>query len=62
MPDIFEAGDTVPASGVYKVFHENMHIPPHHVTAIYGDTFPSCPSRSNFSEKADAGGLCHRLR
>ena len=40
MPDIFQAGDTVPASGVYKVVHENMHIPPHYVIAIYGHTFP----------------------
>ncbi len=40
MSDIFQAGDTVPASGVYKVVHHNTHIPTHYVTAIYGDTFP----------------------
>ncbi len=40
MPDIFRADDTVPASGVYTVVHENMHIPPHYVTVIYGQTFP----------------------
>jgi hypothetical protein len=40
MADIFQAGDTVPASGVYKVVHHNSHIPTHYVTAIYGDTFP----------------------
>ena len=40
MSDIFQAGDTVPASGVYKVLHNNTHIPTHYVTAIYGDTFP----------------------
>lgn len=40
MPDIFQAEDTVPASGVYTVVHENMHIPPHYVTVIYGQTFP----------------------
>jgi hypothetical protein len=40
MADIFQAGDTVPASGVYKVVHDKTHIPTHYVTAIYGDTFP----------------------
>lgn len=40
MSDSFQAGDTVPASGVYKVVHHNTHIPTHYVTAIYGDTFP----------------------
>jgi hypothetical protein len=40
MSDIFQAGDTVPASGVYKVVHHNTHIPTHYVTVIYGDTFP----------------------
>lgn len=47
MPDIFQAGDTVPASGVYKVVHHNTHIPTHYVTAIYGDTFPRCMRCSN---------------
>jgi hypothetical protein len=40
MPGIFQAGNTVPASGVYKAVHEDMHVPPHYVTAVHGGTFP----------------------
>jgi len=41
MAEVFRAGDTVPASGVYKAVHGGTHIPPHYVTAIYGNRFPS---------------------
>jgi hypothetical protein len=41
MPDIFNAGDTVTKSGVYKAVHAQQHTPAHYVTAIYGDTFPA---------------------
>jgi len=37
----FKAGDKAAFSGVYKVAHEKDHIPPHYVTAMYGETFPT---------------------
>jgi len=42
MPDIFKAGDKVPTTGVYKTVHALQHAPPHYVTAIYGNVFPTC--------------------
>ena len=42
MPEIFKAGDEVPTIGVYKTVHARQHIPPHYVTALFGDTFPPC--------------------
>jgi len=42
MPAIFKAGDKVPTTGVYKTVHARQHIPPHYVTAVFGDTFPPC--------------------
>jgi hypothetical protein len=42
MPEISKAGDKVPISGVYKTVHARQHIPPHYVTAVFGDTFPPC--------------------
>jgi hypothetical protein len=37
----FKAGDKAAFSGVYKVVHDKDHIPPHYITAIYGETFPT---------------------
>jgi hypothetical protein len=37
----FGAGDKATFSGVYKALHEKDHIPPHYVTAVYGEIFPS---------------------
>jgi hypothetical protein len=31
----------VKVSGIYRVYHAEDHVPPHHVTALFGDTFPS---------------------
>jgi hypothetical protein len=42
MLEAFEAGKKIPESGVYKVLHAKQHVPPHHVTALYGDIFPAC--------------------
>jgi hypothetical protein len=42
MPKTFEAGNRAPSSGVYKVVHGRQHVEPHHVTVLYGDTFPAC--------------------
>jgi len=42
MGKIFKAGDKVPTTGVYKTIHAQQHIPPHYVTAVFGDTFPPC--------------------
>ncbi|HWY56048.1 MAG TPA: hypothetical protein VNZ03_16395 [Terriglobales bacterium] len=36
----FRAGDKAVFSGVYKAIHEKDHVPPHYVTAIYGEIFP----------------------
>jgi hypothetical protein len=41
MSDMFQAGDTAPHSGVYKVIHAEAHTPSHYITAIYGDRFPA---------------------
>jgi hypothetical protein len=40
--DVFKPGDTVPASGIYKVIHDPAHAQEHDVTCIYGKTFPPC--------------------
>jgi hypothetical protein len=37
----FQSGDKAVYSGVYKAVHEKGHEPPHYITAIYGDIFPS---------------------
>ena len=37
----FRAGDKAAFSGVYKAVHDKDHIPPHYVTAFYGEVFPS---------------------
>ncbi len=34
-------GDTVPASGIYKVRHEGHRLP-HEVTLLQGQAFPRC--------------------
>jgi hypothetical protein len=47
MPDVYRAGQMVPATGVYKAVHTNEHIPAHYVTALFGDTFPPCSTCSN---------------
>jgi len=36
----FRAGDKAAFSGAYKAIHEKDHVPPHYVTAIYGEIFP----------------------
>jgi hypothetical protein len=38
----FKPGETVPASGIYRVTHEPVHVQPHDVTAIKGEHFPTC--------------------
>jgi hypothetical protein len=40
--DIFEPGDTVPHSGIYKVIHDPAHDKQHEVTCVYGKPFPPC--------------------
>ena len=35
----FRAGDKAVFSGVYKAIHDKDHVPPHYVTAIYGEIF-----------------------
>ncbi len=42
LAEIFEPGDQVPASGVYKASHGRQHLVSHYVTALFGETFPSC--------------------
>jgi hypothetical protein len=32
MPDVFQAGEKVPTTGVYKTVHAHEHVPPHYVT------------------------------
>jgi hypothetical protein len=36
-----EAGHKAEASGVYKVVHENNHVPRHYVTVVKGEMFPA---------------------
>jgi len=40
--DVFEPGDSVPASGVYRVIHDAFHTQEHEVTCVYGKIFPPC--------------------
>jgi hypothetical protein len=40
--DVFEPGDKVEASGVYKVVHDPRHRAEHEVTVVMGRTFPPC--------------------
>jgi hypothetical protein len=42
MSQILRPGDRVPTTGIYKAVHGRQHAPPHYVTALYGDTFPTC--------------------
>jgi hypothetical protein len=37
----FHVGETVPASGIYRVFH-SIHRVSHEVTLIRGEQFPPC--------------------
>jgi len=39
---IFKPGDTVQASGIYKVIHDPKHAGEHEVTCVYGKKFPPC--------------------
>ena len=39
---VFKPGDKVLRSGVYRVAHGGTHSREHHVTCIYGMTFPYC--------------------
>jgi hypothetical protein len=38
----YKPGDTVPASGIYKVTHDDVHHDVHEVTCIVGNPFPPC--------------------
>lgn len=40
--DIFKPGETVEASGIYKVIHDPKHTKEHEVTCVYGKRFPPC--------------------
>ena len=42
MAQVFQVGEKVPFSGVYKVVHAQEHSQAHHVTAVSGDAFPGC--------------------
>jgi hypothetical protein len=35
-------GETVPASGIYKVVHDKNHRQEHEVTCVMGEPFPPC--------------------
>ena len=41
MPKTFHTGDAIPASGIYRVTH-NQHRLPHEVTLLIGNNFPRC--------------------
>jgi hypothetical protein len=38
----FKPGEICKQSGIYKVFHDQAHRPPHEVTAVNGKRFPPC--------------------
>lgn len=40
-PAVFESGDEIPYSGVYRVTHQNHHHV-HEVTCLTGGRFPTC--------------------
>jgi len=42
MSKIWRPGDRVPTTGIYKTIHGRQHAPAHYVTALCGDTFPTC--------------------
>lgn len=42
MTDVYKPGDTVPASGIYKVIHDPQHAQEHEVTCVKGEVFPPC--------------------
>jgi hypothetical protein len=42
MAEVFQVGEKVPFSGVYKVAHAGEHRQAHHVTAVSGEIFPGC--------------------
>ena len=50
MSEIYKPGDRVPATGIYKTVHGQQHAPAHYVTALYGDTFPTCWSAQTASD------------
>jgi len=39
--EMFKPGDQVPASGVYRASHAK-HMGAHYITALFGETFPTC--------------------
>ena len=43
----YKPGDTVEASGIYKVTHDPSHTQEHEVTVIFGKTFPPCKGCGN---------------
>jgi hypothetical protein len=45
--DIFKPGDTVPASGIYKVFHDSHHISDHEVTCVFARQFRRATTAEN---------------
>lgn len=40
--DVFEPGEKVPHSGIYRVVHDTVHNEVHEVTCVYGKPFPPC--------------------
>jgi len=38
---VFRVGDTIPKSGIYRVYH-SAHRKPHEVTLLSKETFPPC--------------------
>lgn len=44
MATVYKPGDTVPASGIYRVTHDPAHTEAHEVTCVEGKKFPPCRS------------------
>jgi hypothetical protein len=40
--DVFEPGQSVPHSGIYRVIHDPYHAQEHEVTCVFGKPFPPC--------------------
>jgi hypothetical protein len=40
--EVYEPGQKVPMSGIYKVRHDPMHVQEHEVTCVAGKRFPPC--------------------